>query len=338
MLGRLMQKAIQEEKHPDVRDRAMLYYRLLEYSPEDARRVICSPKEVAEEFQEDVDSEAKERIYQEFNTLSVIFKQPAAKFVSNRAAMGCVRMPPAPMPEGMDMGGGDLQDFGAPAPVVHATPAPAPDVDFGAPAAAPTPAPALGGDLLGGDMDLLGGFDDPPAPSPVSPVSPAAPVGGGLDLLDMGMGGMDLLGGLGGGSAPPPAPAAVPFTLAPSQLDANAFQTQWAQLQQQEQQQKQMQPSVAPLATASVEGPLRQVGINVVASGNQGTFFKFFFYAKQGSGPSGVSAGDVWFLVDLTVTPGASAVALVKNLNAQPESVQKFLGLFWQTLGALIYS
>lgn len=334
MLGRLMQKAIQEEKHPDVRDRAMLYYRLLEYSPEDARRVICSPKEVAEEFQEDMDSEAKERIYQEFNTLSVIYKQPAAKFVSNQAALGCVRMAPAPMPEGME----GMQDMGAPPPVAHSMPPPAPDVDFGAPvhqpavqAAAPT-SPAQG-DLLGGDMDLLGGFDDPPAPSPVSPVSPAAPVGGGLDLLDMG--GLDLLGGLGG---PPAAPAAPPFTLAPSQLDANSFQAQWAQLQQQEQQQKQMQPSVTPLQTAAVEGPLRNAGVNVVASGNQGGSFKFFFYAKQGTGPAGVAAGDVWFLVDLTVTPGASAVAVIKNLNARPESVQQFCGLFWQTLGALIYS
>lgn len=184
-------------------------------------------------------------------------------------------------------------------------------------------------------MDLLGGFEDPPAPSPVAPVSPAAPAGG-MDLLDMG--GLDLLGGLGGAPAAPPAPVtAPPFTLAPSQLDANSFQTQWGQLQQQQQDQKQLQPSLTQLTTAAVETPLRQASVNVVASGNQGGSFKFFFYAKQGTGPAGVSAGDVWFLVDLTITPGATAVAIVKNLNAQPQSIQNFLGVFWQSLDGFVY-
>mmetsp|Transcript_21961 Transcript_21961/g.55959 ORF Transcript_21961/g.55959 Transcript_21961/m.55959 type:complete len:561 (+) Transcript_21961:233-1915(+) len=47
MLGRLLEKAVTEASHPDVKDRALLYYRLLEHSPEEARRVICAPKEVA---------------------------------------------------------------------------------------------------------------------------------------------------------------------------------------------------------------------------------------------------------------------------------------------------
>merc|ERR1719221_1931176 len=68
MLGRLLEKAIQEVSHPDVRDRALLYYRLLEFSPEEARRVVCAPKEVVEEFQEEIDHDMKERTYEEFNT------------------------------------------------------------------------------------------------------------------------------------------------------------------------------------------------------------------------------------------------------------------------------
>merc|ERR1719254_346788 len=70
MLGRLLQKAICETSHPDVRDRALLYYRLLEHSPEEARRVICAPKEVVEEFQEELDAEGRDRVFDEFNTLS----------------------------------------------------------------------------------------------------------------------------------------------------------------------------------------------------------------------------------------------------------------------------
>merc|ERR1719262_1685606 len=74
MLGRLLEKAIQESTHPDVRDRALLYYRLLEHSPEEARRVICAPKEVVEEFQEETDADVRERVFDEFNTLSVVYK------------------------------------------------------------------------------------------------------------------------------------------------------------------------------------------------------------------------------------------------------------------------
>merc|ERR1719334_1894088 len=81
MLGRLFEKAISETNHPDVRDRALLYYRLLQHSPEEARRVICAPKEVVEEFQEEMDAESRDRIFDEFNSLSTVYRQPAAKFI-----------------------------------------------------------------------------------------------------------------------------------------------------------------------------------------------------------------------------------------------------------------
>merc|ERR1719203_2723179 len=68
MLGRLLAKAIQESSHPDMRDRALLYYRLLEHSPEEARRVICAPKEVVEEFQEEMDADMRNRVMDEFNS------------------------------------------------------------------------------------------------------------------------------------------------------------------------------------------------------------------------------------------------------------------------------
>mmetsp|Transcript_13577 Transcript_13577/g.31919 ORF Transcript_13577/g.31919 Transcript_13577/m.31919 type:complete len:632 (-) Transcript_13577:63-1958(-) len=98
MLGRLLQTAICETTHPDVRDRALLYYRLLEHSPEEARRVICAPKEVVDEFQEEMDAEQKEKIADEFNTLSTVYRQPAAKFVLLKipCAMGVAKMQPPP--------------------------------------------------------------------------------------------------------------------------------------------------------------------------------------------------------------------------------------------------
>jgi len=79
MLGRLLERAIRETSHPDVRDRALLYYRLLGSSPEEARRVICAPKEAVEEFHE-AGAGAAGRLLEEFNTLSVVYGRPAAKF------------------------------------------------------------------------------------------------------------------------------------------------------------------------------------------------------------------------------------------------------------------
>merc|ERR1719473_2513505 len=97
MLGRLLEKAIQESSHPDVRDRALLYYRLLEHSPEEARRVICAPKEVVEEFQEEMDADVKEKVFDEFNTLSVVYKQPSSKFVLNKVSANMfAKMEPPP--------------------------------------------------------------------------------------------------------------------------------------------------------------------------------------------------------------------------------------------------
>lgn len=100
MLGRLFEKAIQEASHPDVRDRALLYYRLLEHSPEEARRVICAPKEVVEEFQEEMDAELRDRVFDEFNTLSTVYRQPASKFIQGSSAIfGVQRMQPPPLNE-----------------------------------------------------------------------------------------------------------------------------------------------------------------------------------------------------------------------------------------------
>ncbi|CAJ1333733.1 unnamed protein product [Effrenium voratum] len=103
MLGRLLQKAIQECTHPDVRDRALLYYRLLQVSPEEARRVICAPKEVVEEFQEEMDADLRDRVFEEFNSLSTVYKQPASKFIQvSGSPFVAMKMPPPPLPEGME--------------------------------------------------------------------------------------------------------------------------------------------------------------------------------------------------------------------------------------------
>eukprot|EP00932_Pfiesteria_piscicida_P020992 SRR837773.7792.p1 GENE.SRR837773.7792~~SRR837773.7792.p1 ORF type:complete len:374 (-),score=174.20 SRR837773.7792:288-1409(-) len=338
MLGRLLDKAISETTHPDVRDRALLYYRLLAYSPEEARRVICAPKEIVEEFQEEMDAELKEKIFDEFNTLSIVYKQPSAKFVvSKAAAVVMSKMAPPPAPDdpyggapaggfgdvgggGGGGGGGLVDDYG------DAFGGGSDLIGGGAPAAVPSAASA----------DLLDGFDDAPAPAAAAPAPAAGGGGSASDLLGMD----DLLGGgFSGPSSPPPAAAAAPFALQPgAQLDGATFERRWAQLPQQ-QLQRQMRPETAlsPPNAAAVEQMLRQAGVGVVASGVlPPSTLKLYCYAKQGSGPPPPAAGDSWFLAELVLVPGGAAGLTVKPDNASPAALDGFLGKLWQALASVV--
>lgn len=57
----------------DVHDRALLYYRLLKVGPEVAKKVIDPVKQPVSAFADTVASEVKDRIFDEFNTLSVVY-------------------------------------------------------------------------------------------------------------------------------------------------------------------------------------------------------------------------------------------------------------------------
>lgn len=325
MLGRALEKAIESTAHPDVRDRALMYYRLLEHSPEEARRVICAPKEVVEEFQEEMDQEQLDRIFEEFNTLSIVYKQPASRYAVSKAATFIMqKMAPPPLTgQEEEFGGGDLGYGGASNGLaVSSSPMePAPLLDE-----VSAPPPTSSSDLLGG-ADLLGeGFDSPaPGPAPVAQSSPAS------DLL-----GMDDL--LGGEPAMPSAPAAAqPFSLAHgAAMDGAGFEARWSQLPTQPQQQRQARPVAVTIG--AVEEACRQKGIYVIASGAipQSQALKFFFYARQGSGPPPPMPGETWFLVELVLAPGSSASATVKADNAHPDAVARFQSTLWESLSSYV--
>jgi len=336
MLGRLLDKAITETTHPDVRDRALLYYRLLSHSPEDARRVICAPKEIVEEFHEEMDAEMKAKIFDEFNTLSTVYQSPSSKFVVEKAAQVIMsKMAPPPAP-GDQYGGGDFDsvgggNFGSGAPPLLAGGGDdmLGETDVlggGMPATTqPTYAPASGGDLLGG-FD-----DDPPITTTPSPAAAAASQGGASDLL-----GMDDL--LGGGYAPAPAtpstPAAPPLVLQPGAvLDGATFERRWSQLAPNERQRR-MRPGIQP-TTAAVEQSLRMAGISVIASGAIPQGLKFFCYAKQQSGAA-LGPGEVWFLAELLLFTSSTASCTVKLDNAPPASADAFCEQLWSALSAVV--
>jgi len=325
MLGSLLQKAICETTHPDVRDRAILYYRLLEHSPEEARRVICAPKEVVEEFQEEMDADARNQIFEEFNSLSVVYKQPSSKFVLNKVSL-CLNAKMEPPPTSGNMQEADDYPATAPADMMsipkNVDPAEAYAAGYGAEPVCDS------ADLLG-----EGGFSAPAQQAP-PPAAPAAAV----DLLGMG----DLLGfdDSAGPLDPMQSSPSVPqFSLTQGvTMNGQQFEGYWSQLPMGQQQAKQMRP-LGQLTTAMVEDCLRPRGIYVIASGPQPGALKFFFFAKQAAGPAAAGfSNDIWFMVELltSTVPGGQAQASVKADNAQSTSVELFVNYLWESLDAYV--
>ncbi|XBI18213.1 hypothetical protein VPH35_060056 [Triticum aestivum] len=68
------------DTHQDVHDRALFYYRLLQYDPAVAERVVNPPKQAVSVFADTQSSEIKDRIFDEFNSLSVVYQKARAKF------------------------------------------------------------------------------------------------------------------------------------------------------------------------------------------------------------------------------------------------------------------
>ncbi|GBF87867.1 beta-adaptin A [Raphidocelis subcapitata] len=80
LLGSCLAAGLSDQDQ-DVHDRALLYYRLLRHDVAAAEAVICPPGEAIHQFAEEQTPEAQEQIFQEFNSLSVVYQQPAALFV-----------------------------------------------------------------------------------------------------------------------------------------------------------------------------------------------------------------------------------------------------------------
>jgi len=86
-LGQLLSSAISDENHQDVHDRALLYYRLITKDLDEANRVISAPSTIVTNFTEEQNREIQDRIFEEFNTLSVIYGLPSERF-TNLKKMG----------------------------------------------------------------------------------------------------------------------------------------------------------------------------------------------------------------------------------------------------------
>lgn len=91
-LALLFQEIGTDTDHPDLRDRAVFYYRLLRYNLDVANEVVNSEKHPINLFREDDRKSYADTLCEEFNTLSVVYQKPSRKFVKE-AALSTVQKP-----------------------------------------------------------------------------------------------------------------------------------------------------------------------------------------------------------------------------------------------------
>lgn len=282
ILGEVLAAAL-SDAHQDVHDRGLFYYRLLQHGVESAERVINPPKQAVSVFADMQSSEIKDRIFDEFNTLAVVYQQPSYMFLDKE-----------------HRGPFEFLD----------------DASTNASATESSETMLAGQRVDANDNDLLLSASEKEDTRGIvasngssAYVAPSSSTTNGLGLLaapastppPAGGFAIDDLLGLGLPMTPPePAPAPPSLVLnAKPVLNPASFQQKWRQLAVASTQEY----TLTPQAVANLTGPqpllrhMQAQSIHCIASGGQAPNFKFFFFAQK----SNASAGVGYFLVECII-------------------------------------
>ncbi|XP_031487150.1 beta-adaptin-like protein A isoform X1 [Nymphaea colorata] len=301
------------DSHQDVHDRALFYYRLLHHDVSVAERVVNPPKQAVSVFADTQSSEIKDRIFDEFNSLSVLYQQPSYLFTDKEHR--------GPFEFSEDLATLSLTDDAADGTLsgqrVEAT-----DNDLLLSVSekeenkghtnnghSAYSAPDYNGPAMGALIPTETAFSSSPAP----PISSSLPID---DLL-----------GLGSAVAP----SASLKLNAKAVLDPGTFQKKWGQL-----------PialslqdfSLTPQGAATLTTPqvlLRHMQSNsilCIASGGQAPNFKFFFYAQKADD---LLSATSFYLVECLINT-SSAKAQIKIKADDKSTTQAFSSLFQSAL------
>jgi len=96
MLGRLLLSAVNDGSNQDVHDRALFYYRLLSADVQVASALFARSLQSStgvKKYAESCDEEKRNLIFDEFNTLAVIFGMPSGKFIHEKYQMNFQNAP-----------------------------------------------------------------------------------------------------------------------------------------------------------------------------------------------------------------------------------------------------
>ncbi|CAL4962546.1 unnamed protein product [Urochloa decumbens] len=306
------------DTHQDVHDRALFYYRLLQYDPAVAERVVNPPKQAVSVFADTQSSEMKDRIFDEFNSLSVVYQKPSYMFTDKEhrgpfeysedltnLAVGAEAQENVISAQRYQENDNDLllstsdkEDNGTRA--------------SNGSAASTYNAPS---DLIGSSLISS------QAPAETSLINTSGPTYSSQSNFSLD----DLLGlGLNESPVPPPQPT---LTLnSKPVLDPGTFQKKWGQLALALTQ----ECSLSPQGAASLMNPqslirhMQSNYIQCIASGGQPPNYKFFFYAQK----DGATA---FFLVECIVNT-ASAKAQLKIKADDGTAAETFSTLFQSAL------
>ncbi|PON76494.1 AP-1, 2,4 complex subunit beta [Parasponia andersonii] len=301
--------------HQDVHDRALFYYRLLQYNVTVAERVVNPPKQAVSVFADTQSSEIKDRIFDEFNSLSVVYQKPSYMF-TDKEHRGLFEF----SDELANLSiGAELADTGVPGHSVEAN-----DKDLllstsekeetrGPSNYDAYSAPSYDSSLVSiaasqTQSDLISSSTTVPGNAPHSSFA------------------IDDLLGLGVSVTPSPAPApAPPLKLNPKAvLDANSFQQKWRQLPISLTQEYSLSPQGVGALTIpqTLLRHMQSHSIHCIASGGQSPNFKFFFFAQKAEESSN-------FLVECIISTSSSKAQL--KIKADDQSASQEFSSFFQS-------
>eukprot|EP01128_Nolandella_sp_AFSM9_P009165 TRINITY_DN5797_c0_g1_i1.p1 TRINITY_DN5797_c0_g1~~TRINITY_DN5797_c0_g1_i1.p1 ORF type:complete len:795 (-),score=223.86 TRINITY_DN5797_c0_g1_i1:143-2527(-) len=86
ILGKMFVAAIDDFSDPDVHDRALFLYRILSQDPDRCKKVVTSTSALLNlYFVEEQDGLEVDRLFEEFNSLSIVYRQPSERFIKTEA-------------------------------------------------------------------------------------------------------------------------------------------------------------------------------------------------------------------------------------------------------------
>lgn len=302
------------DSHQDVHDRALFYYRLLQYDVSVAERVVNPPKQAVSVFADTQSSEIKDRIFDEFNSLSVVYQKPSYMFTDKEhrepfefseeignLSLGQEPVGNSPRYDESDkdllLSTSEREENGGPSTNGPAASGYSAPTDYNSSLVS-----------LSSQTQSETAISDPGMPKYTSQMTLAID-----DLLGLSV------------SAAPAPPS---LKLNPkAALDPGTFQRKWGQLAVSISQ----DCSVSPQGIAALTTPqalirhMQASSIQCIASGGQSPNFKFFFFAQKLDGPP------LFFLVECIVNT-SSAKAQVKIKADDATASEAFFGLFQSAL------
>ncbi|XP_020599817.1 beta-adaptin-like protein A [Phalaenopsis equestris] len=305
------------DSHQDVHDRALFYYRLLQYDVSLAERVVNPPKQAVSVFTDTQSSEIKDHIFDEFNTLSVLYQKPAYMFTDKEHR--------GPFEFSEELGSLSL-DAGSVENVIPAQSFEASDNDLLLSTSEKEESRGLSNNdsaysAPGYDASLISLEDKQGQPeSNFASLAMPTMLSQASSVLDdlLGLGTLDI--------RPPPTLKLNPKAV----LDPGSFQRKWGQLATSLLQEFSINPEgvVALTIPHTLHKHMQGHSIQCIASGGQPPNLKFFFFAQKDGENS------PFFLVECLINTSSTKAQI--NIKAEDPSLSEpFSALFQSALLAL---